>query len=36
MVELRCTEYANADLDYLIQKPEKLINFNELYGLSHL
>jgi len=29
LVELTPTEYANADLDYLIQQPERLQNFKE-------
>jgi G3E family GTPase len=29
LVEFRHTEYANADLDYLIEKPERLKNFKE-------
>jgi G3E family GTPase len=29
IVEIRHTEYANADLDYLIAKPERLNNFKE-------
>ncbi|CAI2374125.1 unnamed protein product [Moneuplotes crassus] len=34
LVELKQTEYANADLDYLIETPEKIKNFTERYSES--